>query len=78
MRFRSKWNALVRRRANGHAARAIASASSGRPVARDLMMVSGLSADRVARIRQRVRDGFYASPNVMHQLAARLLDSGEL
>ena len=37
-----------------------------------------LSAERMARIRQRVRDGFYASPNVMHQLAARLLDSGEL
>jgi len=37
-----------------------------------------LSAERVARIRQRVRDGFYTSPNVMHQLAARLLDGGEL
>ena len=37
-----------------------------------------LSAERVARLRERVRDGFYASPSVMHQLAARLLDRGEL
>ena len=36
-----------------------------------------LSAERVARLRERVRDGFYASPSVMHQLAARLLDRGE-
>lgn len=41
-------------------------------------VAAALSAERLARIRQRVRDGFYASPNVMHQLAARLLDCGEL
>jgi anti-sigma28 factor (negative regulator of flagellin synthesis) len=38
----------------------------------------GLSAERVAGLRQRVQDGTYNSPAVADRIARRLVESGDL
>jgi flagellar biosynthesis anti-sigma factor FlgM len=50
----------------------------GRDLAAKLDNVPGLSAERVAEIRQKIADGSYDSPEVLETVARRMIDSGDV
>lgn len=45
---------------------------------RAVKVEEGLSAERLAEIESRIADGFYDSPEVVNEVARRLVDSGDL